>query len=97
MKSNKKLICKEGFTMSVQAHSLAYCNPRNNNAEKYLEVEVGYPSEVEELLLKYAEDPECPTDTIYAYVPVMVVTTIIAKHGGIVQGDLPPCVIYLKA
>ena len=83
--------------MSVQAHSHAYCEPRVNNAEKYLKVEVGYPSETEELLIQYAEDPDCLTDTIYAYVPSMVVTTIIAKHGGMIQGELPPGVVPIKA
>ena len=41
------------------------------------------------MLMKYAEAPDDPTGTVYAYVPVQVVTNVIAKHGGIVDGEIP--------
>ena len=75
-----RVICADGFNMSVQAHDGAYCSPRENNAEKYKEVEVGFPSAEEPLLMDYCEDRNDPTGTIYAYVPVGVVTNVIAKH-----------------
>jgi hypothetical protein len=31
-----------------------------------------------------------PTETVYPYVPVSLVTLVIAKHGGMVSGELPP-------
>ncbi len=93
-KMNKKVVCKDGFSMSVQANSTSYCNPRVSNADKYNEVEIGYPNRSEDLLLEYAEDCDRPTETVYPYVPAPVVTMVIAKHGGMVEGELPagiPC------
>ena len=87
-KKNKKVICKDGFSMSVQANSTAYCSPRVDNA-RYHEVEVGYPSAEEELLLEYAENPNRPTKTVYGYVPTTLVYLIIVKHGGMVSGQVP--------
>ena len=95
-KLNKRVVCTDGFTMSVQANEGAYCSPRVSRSPSYLEVEVGYPSVREEMLMPYAESPEQATDTVYAYVPVAVVTNVIAKHGGIVSGDVPPGVIRLN-
>jgi hypothetical protein len=82
--------------MSVQANISAYCAPRNNDGP-YTEVEVGYPSKRESLLLPYAENPERPTDTIYAWVPKSVVTLVIARHGGMTSGTLPNGFPYLYA
>ena len=81
----KHLYCNDGFSMSVQAHKHSYCSPRVNPEETdcYDKVEVGFPSDREELLMEYVEDYDNPTDTIYAYVPVKVVQEVIEKHGGI--------------
>ena len=87
--TNKKVFCKDGFNMSVQANSSAYCAPRIDGAKKYWEVEIGYPSEKESLIMEYAEDPSKPTDTVYGYVPVNTVYLIITKHGGMVGGQVP--------
>ena len=86
---NRQVVCADGFTMSVQAFDGGYCEPRMNGAEKYTSVEVGYPSEREELLMQWAEEPDKPTQTVYGYVPVEVVTNVLAKHGGIVDGEVP--------
>ena len=90
---NKKVVCSDGFTMSVQANEGAYCTPRCNNQERYEQVEVGFPSEQEELLMPWVEDKSRPTETMYAYVPVEIVTNIIVKHGGMVGGEVPPGVV----
>jgi len=92
---NKKVVCADGFTMSVQANEGAYCEPRRHNERVYTLVEVGYPSEEEPLIMSWAESPDRPTDTVYAYVPVDVVTTVIVKHGGMVEGQVPPGVIAI--
>ena len=97
MKMNKKVICKDGFTMSVQAGETQYCHPRETGADRYTEVEIGFPNEPEDLLLEFAEDGTRPTDTVYPYVPVSLVTLVIAKHGGMVSGELPPGIPYLRA
>ena len=96
MKLNEKVVCADGFTMSVQAHAGAYCIPRMTGASVYLEVEVGFPSGREELLMEWAEEANRPTDTVYGFVPVQVVTNVIAKHGGMVSGDVPKGVIPLE-
>ena len=89
--------CADGFSMSVQARESLYCTPRETNAPWYSEVEVGFPSAREELLMDYCEEPQNPLETVYAYVPVGTVTNVIAKHGGMVAGEVPPGVAPLKA
>ena len=86
---NEKIVCSDGFTMSVQANEYAYCEPRYTGAYQYETVEIGYPSQREELLMEYAERPTEPTDTVYAYVPAALVYAVIVKHGGMVSGELP--------
>ena len=88
MRKYKKVLCEDGFSMSVQASSTAYCSPRLNDA-RYYEVEIGFPSEKEPLIIQYAEDWEKPTDTVYGYVPVNTVYLVITKHGGMVAGECP--------
>tara|TARA_R100000008_G_scaffold37901_2_gene21603 strand:- start:525 stop:824 length:300 start_codon:yes stop_codon:yes gene_type:complete len=96
MKQNKRVICADGFQMSVQASATSYCLPRMTDAPVYREVEVGFPSTKEPMLMKWAEDPEAPTNTVYGWVPVQVVTNVIAKHGGMVSGEVPRGVIPLR-
>lgn len=94
---NKSVVCADGFRMSVQARETSYCTPRVDNAESYTEVEVGFPSEEEELLLEFAEDPQNPCNTVYGWVPRQVVLNVIAKHGGMVEGELPAGFPILRA
>ena len=86
---NKMVVCADGFSMSVQANQGAYCSPRLDRQKEYSQVEVGFPSQEESLLMPYCENPNDPTETVYGWVPVNIVTDIIAKHGGIVEGDVP--------
>ena len=83
----KKIHCKDGFSMSVQASHSHYCFPRTTMYSKnkfyYLEMEVGFPSKEETLLLPFAENKEKPTETVYLYVPVGIIKQVIKKHGGI--------------
>ncbi len=83
----KKIHCKDGFSMSVQASHSHYCFPRitiySKHSFYYSKMEVGFPSEVEELLLPFAENKEKPTETVYPYVPVTIIEQVIQKHGGI--------------
>ena len=96
-KRNKMVVCADGFNMSVQAHNGAYCDPRRDAARKYTLVEVGFPSSAEELIMPWAENKDDPTGTVYGFVPVDVVTNVIVKHGGMVEGEVPPGVIPTKA
>jgi len=97
-KRYKRVVCKDGFSMSVQAHDGAYCEPRIDNAANYTEVEVGYPTQIEELLMPWCEDKDKPCNTVYGYVPVFTVHLVITKHGGMVEGEVPNGVLlYDKA
>ena len=96
-KLNKKVVCKDGFTMSVQAGETQYCYPRETGAIRYTEVEIGFPNQEEDLLIKFAEDSAQPTETVYPYVPGSIVSLVIAKHGGMVEGEVPPGVPILEA
>ena len=84
------VVCKDNFKMSVQASANHYCSPKvNGSAMSYSHVEVGFPTEKEDLLMDYCEDRDEPTETVYAYVPAAVIIDVIEKHGGIVAGALP--------
>ena len=97
IKLNEKVVCADGFEMSVQAHEGAYCEPRINGASRYSSCEVGYPSTAEELILQYAEEQDRPTETVYGWVPCQTVALVIAKHGGMVSGEVPAGVAELRA
>ena len=83
-----KIICSDGFTMSVQVGYSLYSTPKKV-AKRYSAVEIGFPSEPEELIKEYAEfapfdeDTTDYTDTVYPYVPVAIVDKVLKKHGGI--------------
>lgn len=79
------VICEDGFQISIQASESHYCYPKNNDTDKYESVELGFPSEKEDLIMEYAEDEDDPTGTVYAYVPVTVVDKMLEKHGGIIN------------
>ena len=76
-----RIICKDGFSLSVQASEFTYCSPRDNEGP-WTRVEVGFPSQKDDLLMEYAEDASIPTGTVYGYVPIEVVAEVIERHGG---------------
>ena len=86
---NKLVVCEDGFSFSCQASSTNYCDPREDRALHYTEVEIGFPTGIESSIMEYCEDPEMPTETVYGYVPSDLVRHIIDKHGGIVSGEVP--------
>lgn len=77
--------CADGLTMSVQGHFGAYSCPRDDFADRYSTVEVGFPSARVEELMPYIDGGQDnnPLQSVYGYVPVEVVEAIIAAHGGI--------------
>lgn len=80
--SNPPLLCKDGFSVSIQGSSTAYCYPREDNCKTYENVELGYPSEFDDLIIDWVEDETFPCSSVYHYVPVDVVNRLIKKHGG---------------
>ena len=95
-KLNEPVVCADGFKISVQAREQSYCTPRDD-VGPYTHVECGFPSEADALLIPYAEDPSEPTGTVYGWVPTSVVSLLIAKHGGMISGQVPLGVPHLKA
>jgi len=94
---NERIECADGFSMSVQASSYNYCQPRINDADVYTEVEVGFPSEYESLLAPYADVPENYVGTVYAWVPSDIIVLVCAKHGGVTSGEMPDGIPYLRS
>ena len=95
-KTRDYVVCADGFTMSVQASENHYCSPRANGAEViYGRVEIGYPSEREPEFDEYVEDLSQDgkdidwTGSVYGWVPSDIVALVIAKHGGMVSGQIP--------
>ena len=82
------IVCSDGFEMSVQVGAHLYSEPKKV-AKRYSAVEIGFPSDHEPLIEKYAEsyyDPDVDfkyTETVYPYVPVRIVDKVLKKHGGI--------------
>lgn len=78
----QRIVCNDGFSMSAQGSSGMYCSPRENSTV-FLRMEIGYPSTTEPLIMEWAEESENPTGTVYGYVPVEVIQSVIDKHNGI--------------
>ena len=86
---NRRAICKDGFSLSVQADSMTYCSPRVNDADEYTAVEVGFPSWNEPLLEPYQDGEGDMRESVFGYVPASVIGLVLIKHGGMVDGELP--------
>jgi hypothetical protein len=83
---NPGLTCADGFTLSVQASARHYCEPRTNSGP-WTSMEVCC-DESEPMLKPFAHEPiMCPG--IFREAPVEVIEAVIAKHGGLVEGQLP--------
>jgi len=83
-----RVVCADGFTISVQAGDGVYCQPRKNFLTHYTEVELGYPNEKwttedDTMFKEWQEDTES-TSTVWGYVPVHLVDKLIENHGGFV-------------
>jgi len=79
-----RIECKDGFSISVQAHQGAYCTPRQNLGP-WTAVECGFPSaHPGDEMMPYIDGDisQDPADTVYGYVPVEVVARLIESHGG---------------
>ena len=92
IKANKRVVCADGFSISIQASSFNYCSPREDDAVAYKSVELGFPNKPDPFILAYAEEQGNWTGSVYGYVPAHVVRKMIAGHGGIVSGQCPPLV-----
>lgn len=78
-----RAICKDGYSISIQAGYFYYSNPRKDGSDYYYEVELGFPNMEDDIIKAYAEDEDY-MHTVYGYVPVEIVDKLLEKHGGIV-------------
>ena len=72
-----RIVCNDGFSMSVQASIIHCCHPRGNQGP-YIQVEVGFPKGCKPKYLW--EFKSLDEDEIYFYVPVELVAKEIIFH-----------------
>ena len=75
---------EDGWQVINGEYWLSSETPRNFETDHYTpyeSVELGFPSEEDELINEYAEGDDY-TNTVYGYVPVNVVEQLVEKHGG---------------
>ena len=90
---NPRIVCRDGFSMSVQAFSSSYCLPRQDEGP-HTHMEGGFPSSapLDPELLESRENIHNdgdPCETVYPYIAREVFEREFALHGGIVEGKLP--------
>lgn len=85
MQLARRLVLADGTQLSVQAGDGAYCEPRKTMPYfLYESFEIGFPSSVIPEISKFAENEDDLTETVYPYVPVDVVRSVINARGGVV-------------
>jgi hypothetical protein len=83
-----RITCKDGFSLSVQVHYGAYCSPRDGMGPVWTHAEIGFPSdEPNKAVMAYAENPSDPTQTVYPYVPMILIEQLIIEHGGMAEEE----------
>ena len=85
---DKRIVCADGESLSIQTSALTYCTPRSN-CGPYTKVEVGFPSATPpDSWDEYRDDSkEAGNETVWAYVPVELVRAFIEAHGGEKERD----------
>lgn len=80
---NPTIICIDGFSISIQAGVNYYCSPRANTSI-YTSVEAGFPNQGVPSLYKYKDNKNnLDTASVFVFVPVEVIQTLLDTHGGI--------------
>lgn len=79
------IVCKDGFSMSVQASERHACEPREDlESGLYNSVEIGLTTERVDILEPYViTENEDAYENVYYCVPIELVESIIKSHGGI--------------
>ena len=92
---NPRIVCVDGFSISVQARKSSYCLPREDGVP-HTHMEGGFPSSppLDSELLNarensYEGDDGDPCETVYPYIAREVFEREFELHGGIVEGCLP--------
>jgi hypothetical protein len=96
-----RIVCKNGYSLSVQVGRTLYCTPRQDRGP-HEAVEVGFITDgtardslkvvPPETWKQYAEDDwddEWTKADVFAYVPVELVEALIESYGGRVEEPTP--------
>ena len=81
--NNKRLVCPDGFWLSVQGDESAYSSPRRKcfNIYAYSEMEITGSEVLPPEFSKYREGKG---SCVYGYVPVAMIEALLVSHGGVV-------------
>ena len=87
----KRILCADGHSISAQASSYHWCEPRDNsfaNLWLYDYVECGYPELPDGTGCQPAELEEHREldSSIYTYVPIRALAAFVQAHGGQIGG-----------
>jgi len=80
-----RIICSDGFSVSIQASSSHYCIPRNNTGP-YTHFELGFPSEIVDEWIPYCEghsESEDPREKVYPRVPIHLIVNELKLRGNV--------------
>ena len=75
------VVCKDGFTISVQASGRHYCAPKSS-VGPWVTVECGFPNWDVPILSAWKEGGESDTESEFWWVPIDIVEALIDSHGG---------------
>ena len=85
-----RIVCKDGFSISIQVHNGAYCESENGYREfgyEWKKVEWGFPSQDIDAMKynaenRYNSNPEGTTETVGSC-EIALIDKLIEEHGGI--------------
>lgn len=80
-----RIICSDGFSVSIQASYAHYCKPRNNIGP-YTHFELGYPSEIVDSWISFVEafsENQDPCEQVYPYVPIHLIVDEMNRRGNV--------------
>lgn len=84
LKDLPRLLCADGFEISVAAGLIHHCSPRTAHGP-YQTVECAFPSAITPDLMPYQviEPGYGPEESVYHHVPLSLVVDLINLHGGL--------------
>ncbi len=80
-----RVVAKDGFSISLQINNGNYCKSENGYRElghSWEEVEFGFPSEHDDLLVEYSQNKKDVTNSV-GMIPVSVLEVLFEKRGGV--------------
>lgn len=78
------IVCKDGFSISLQVSNSNYCGSENGYQRfgyEWKTIEFGFPSEEEELLKEFADNEDVCNSV--GCITIELAEEVLAKHGGI--------------